>query len=635
MKHGEQRPFDSPLARKFAGVALLIVLPLWALDTFFLVASIQQLRAETNQQVLRLADSTADRLDAWVRTQESILAILTHMPSVEHGTSLDALAQLQDAIEPHPAMLGIAMLDSQAQVRLYTGVPYGSPVPSGLLPPEAVRAARERRSMVSGFLQASKGRPPAAVFVAPLPPEAETEGSLALFYRLENLGDYLDHLVLPKDSVVLVLDKQGTVVYRNVEVEKYLEVGTPLRWAELGASQQGIFEGKGLDGQERLYGFRVAPVSGWTVLVGEPEAIFLQLRLRLLLLPLLVDLLAILGTLILVGILARRFTQPAVELRDVAQRLGAGQFDVRASNLPKDELGELGRVLNLMAEQLQDFRQNLEAQVAARTQELQTANQDLGAANSQLALANSQLSGTVDELRRLDQQRAEFLNMVSHDLRIPLTALLGYTEFLEDGYVGDLNPQQLEYIHQMTAAIERMKKPLDTLLDLARIEAGQLKLSLQPVDLEALVAETVESLQGLLTKKQQALSIEVPRDLPLVQADPTRIEHVLSNLISNASKFTPAHGHLQIVSERLDDQVRISVIDNGVGISIEDQKHLFERFFRAKATDHLPGTGLGLSISKGIILAHGGTIGVVSEPGNGSTFWFELPIAHESDVEKV
>lgn len=632
MKPAPQRPFDSPLARKFAGVALLIALPLWALDTFFLVTSIQELRDEAGRQVLRAAESTSGHLEAWYRSQSESLALLANLARARRDTEAELHRHFHEVTRHQPGWLGIALLDSQASVRFYSGIPYGSKVSAELFPADALKMAKAGRPYLSGYWKDPSGAIPVIALMVPIPGMGR---SIGLLYQLSQLQGELQEFTGFRGGVLEVLDGKGFLLYHSQDPRRYVgaRLSDLVNWPSLGKAEEGTFESTGIDRLERIYAYHKTPLFGWVVVVGESKAFLSEFRFRLLILPLLIDLLAILVTLLLVGILARRFTLPAVELRDIAQQLGAGQFQVRATHLPKDELGDLGRSLNLMAEQLEAFRHNLEQQVAERTRELQTANQDLGAANAQLALANSQLSGTVDELRRLDQQRAEFLNMVSHDLRIPLTALLGYVEFLEDSVVGELNPQQLEYVHQMGAAIERMKKPLDTLLDLARIEAGQLKLSLQSVDIKLLIEETIECLQGLLTQKQQELAIEVPPDLPLVHADPTRIGHVLSNLIANASKFTPSHGKLQIVTERHDHTVRVSVIDNGVGISLADQKHLFERFFRAKATEHLPGTGLGLSISKGIIQAHNGTIGVMSEPGKGSTFWFELPAAQEKDVE--
>jgi PAS domain S-box-containing protein len=232
-----------------------------------------------------------------------------------------------------------------------------------------------------------------------------------------------------------------------------------------------------------------------------------------------------------------------------------------------------------------------------------------------------------ERLRELDQLKNGFISSVSHELRTPLTSIRGFTEFLEEGVGGPLTSEQLQFVTQIAAGSKRLQVMVDDLLDFARLEAGAFSLHCVRGDLATLVREVVDSLQPQATARSITLSADLSRSSFPLQLDPNRITQVLTNLVGNALKFTPSGGRVRCVLKGESQGARVEVQDNGPGISARHLPNLFTRFYQVDPSNTrlTGGTGLGLSISKAIVEAHGGQIGVESEEGRGSTFWFTLP----------
>ena len=247
----------------------------------------------------------------------------------------------------------------------------------------------------------------------------------------------------------------------------------------------------------------------------------------------------------------------------------------------------------------------------------------------QLEEAGEALTLALDELMQLDRLKGDFLSAVSHELRTPLTTILGFSEFLEEGVAGPISAEQRRFVRQIGEAANQLTALVDDLLDFARMEAGRFRLDPRPLHPGPILEDVLESLERPAKQGRVAIDLDVPADLPEVLADPPRLRQVCLNLLTNAIKFTPEGGHVQ-VSARVEagDQVRIEVRDTGIGVPLEAQPHLFKKFFRVQSglTSTTKGTGLGLAIAKQLVDAQGGHIGVVSEPGHGSTFWFTLPV---------
>ena len=227
--------------------------------------------------------------------------------------------------------------------------------------------------------------------------------------------------------------------------------------------------------------------------------------------------------------------------------------------------------------------------------------------------------------------------MVSHELRTPLTSIRGFTEMVLDGDAGEINDEQEEYLKIVMSNSERLISLINDILDVSRMESGRVEIKTATVALGALINPVVLSMRPLLQSKQQTISAQIEPGLPPVQADVDKITQVMTNFVSNAHKYNHDGGWIRIDATREGDYVRIGVVDNGFGISEEDQKKLFQRFFRVEnsLTRNIGGTGLGLNITKAIVELHGGSVRVDSAPGEGSTFSFTLPISSEAVISEA
>jgi signal transduction histidine kinase len=234
----------------------------------------------------------------------------------------------------------------------------------------------------------------------------------------------------------------------------------------------------------------------------------------------------------------------------------------------------------------------------------------------------------VTQERELDRLKDEFVATVSHELRTPLTSMMGFLEMLREGEAGALLPEQERFLSIVYRSSERLQRLVGDLLFIARLDASGIQLKLDDaVRLEELVAEAVEAASGDARSHEVQLQFE-PNGVVAVRGDRERLGQLVSNLISNAVKFTPAGGNVtaRVFAEQGNGVVEIE--DTGIGIPKAEQDRLFQRFFRAStATDQaIPGTGLGLAITKAIAEAHDGRISCRSTPGEGTTFRLELPL---------
>jgi len=229
----------------------------------------------------------------------------------------------------------------------------------------------------------------------------------------------------------------------------------------------------------------------------------------------------------------------------------------------------------------------------------------------------------ITHLKELDRIKADFVTTVSHDLRSPLTAILGYVELI--GRVGSVNTQQTEFIHQIRASVQTMNTLIADLLDLGRIEAG-FDAQKEVTSLAPLLQIAVSEFVAEARSRHQVLLSHIAPDLPVVLGNSPRLRQLLANLVENALKYTPEGGQVSLEAYADDEFVIVAVSDSGIGIPAVDQPYVFDKFFRASnARDFHRGTGLGLSIVKSIVDHHNGRIWVDSTPGKGTTFTVMLP----------
>jgi len=232
------------------------------------------------------------------------------------------------------------------------------------------------------------------------------------------------------------------------------------------------------------------------------------------------------------------------------------------------------------------------------------------------------------QVRRLETVRRDFVSNISHELRTPLASLKALVDTLRDGALED-PPAAQRFLDRMEVEVDALTQMVQELLELSRIESGQVPLQLQAVSIAEAVNIPAERLRPQAERAGLRLDVTLPADLPPVLADAERIQQVVTNLVHNAIKFTPPGGRVTVTAQAAGAEVIVTVQDTGVGIPAEDLPRIFERFYKADRARAGAGTGLGLAIARHIIQAHGGRIWAESAKGRGSNFYFALPTATE------
>jgi signal transduction histidine kinase len=259
------------------------------------------------------------------------------------------------------------------------------------------------------------------------------------------------------------------------------------------------------------------------------------------------------------------------------------------------------------------------------------------ASQAAIAIENARLYTTTEqtlaareeELYQAKQAKAEFVSFAAHELRTPMTSIRGYADMLAKGVLGPLTPDQARFVNTIMRNTERMQVLISDLHDITKLESGRLQLKMLPTDLSRALKDAQQAMQEKIEARTQRLTVGMPEGLPQVHADSARVEQMLTELLRNASKYTPEGGHIHVQVQPQEGYVRYAVSDTGIGISEKDQERLFTKFFRSDRPEvrERSGTGLGLCVIKGLVELHGGELTIESQLGEGTTVAFTLPIA--------
>jgi signal transduction histidine kinase len=247
-----------------------------------------------------------------------------------------------------------------------------------------------------------------------------------------------------------------------------------------------------------------------------------------------------------------------------------------------------------------------------------------------IAIENARLFGEIEEksrqLEAASRHKSEFLANMSHELRTPLNAIIGFSEVLTEHMFGELNPKQDEYLKDIYASGQHLLSLINDILDLSKIEAGRMELEVTDFDLPSAIDNALILVRERASRRGITLGRAIDDRVGTVRGDERKVKQVLLNLLSNALKFTPEGGRIDVRAAMNDGMAEIAVADTGVGIAPEDQEAIFEEFRQVGTADKkVEGTGLGLALSRKFIELHGGRIWVQSQPGKGSTLSFTLP----------
>ena len=397
--------------------------------------------------------------------------------------------------------------------------------------------------------------------------------------------------------------------------------------------------------------------------------------------------LALVGVLAFLTLLIRTMRRPLNDLVSATRRMASGDLSVRVQATGPTELEALGEAFNTMGRDLAEASARVETQrqrlattmeslgdglvivdpgeritaMNPRARELAAGLRPGGRAygphsplpavrdalagevtvqheGNALAVTAAHLAGPdggvvwtlrdITERARLEQAKSDFVATASHELRSPLTSIKGFIELLESTNSENLTERQLEFIRIVLQSTDRLVDLVNDLLDIARIESGQFEIHARRVDLRPVVEEVAALMQPRLLEKRQRLDLEIAEPRPPAFADPARVRQILTNLVTNAHLYTGDEGTIKVRLEGDRQATRIAVSDSGRGMSADDLRRVFDRFYRGASDERKsPGTGLGLAIVKSLVDMHGGSVEVASEPGSGTTFTVSLPSA--------
>lgn len=264
---------------------------------------------------------------------------------------------------------------------------------------------------------------------------------------------------------------------------------------------------------------------------------------------------------------------------------------------------------------------------AEASQSLAQALQELEVVERELRRREQQIHDLEAKLQETVQGRAKFVSVVTHELRIPMTSIKGYTDLMLKGLAGPLSEMQANFLQVIHNNVGRMSNLVSDLSDINRIQSNRFKLDRRLIDLVQVVEEALGPFEAPVREKHQTLEVDLQVGLPPVFADPARVSQALTHLVRNAHLYTPENGRIAVRAVADGELVRLEVEDTGIGISSADQERVFSQFFRSEdqAVRDQPGWGLGLHLTRLLVELMGGTTGFSSEPGSGSRFWFTLP----------
>jgi two-component system, NtrC family, sensor kinase len=543
-------------------------------------------------------------------------------PTIEQGSAglAERNQDFHRLLEREELVSQVSYLDSTGKEQVRTSPLETDRIGSGIdfsRRAEFLGARAERPHFGRVYFQRGS-RPHMTISVAE---RAAGRGVVVAEIDLSFVRDVIDRARVGTTGYAYAVDSRGELITHpniNLVLQHTSFASLPQVRAALEGSAKASADSTGHDqsGTKVLSAYQTIEPLGWRVFVEEPLSEVLAplkaaiWRTALLLVAFLI--LAITTSVLL----ARRLVRPIESMQTAAARIGSGSLNQRIEIPSNDELGALAEEFNRMAAQLQESYSSLELKVQERTQELATAL--------------SELDEKSRELEAASRHKSEFLANMSHELRTPLNAILGFSQVLRERLFGDVNEKQEEYLDDILTSANHLLALINDILDLSKVEAGQVELEVAPFSLREALERGVVMVRERATRDGVQVALTALPDVDTVTGDERRIRQVIFNLLSNAVKFTPAGGAVDVSAARLNGELRVSVADTGPGIAVEDYERIFEEFQQTEAgVEQGEGTGLGLALSKQLVELHGGRIWVDSRLGHGSTFVFTLPAGAE------
>lgn len=577
---------------------------------------------ESSADLVRLqqeiTSAAASKIEQFVQEIERTIRGATKSREItEKGLSPEYQFELRRLLVIAPAITEATAVDTEGIARVTvsrftSALPSGKKIASAL---PVLQLAKEGRSYFSP-VYFYRGSEPYMTIAVPIDRYAgRVIGVLQVQVNLKYVWDLVSKLKVGTGGYAYAVARNGdliahpdiSLVLQRRNIARLDQVSAAFQPQPGGERPQGTVVNN-LHGKQVFSSWTLIPDLGWAVFVEQPvEEVYGPLYASLFRTSgfLLVGLgMALIASLFV----ARRVVRPLETLRKGAERIGGGDMNLRLDVKTGDEIELLADEFNKMTENLRGAYDGLERKVAERTRDLAVAN---------------------ERLEELDRLKSDFVSNVSHELRTPLTAIKGAVDLVLREVAGPLTEKQTHYLTRVRSNTQHLAGLINDLLDLSKIESGRIEVKSSRVSLGGLVYEVVESLRPVAAEKVIALEATIPEPSILVWADRDKINQVLTNLIGNAIKFTPAEGRVMVTASRNGNgSVKVSVSDTGPGLRPDETERVFDKFYQiAETGEGKPkGTGLGLAICKALVELNGGRIWVESEMNLGSTFHFTLPL---------
>lgn len=634
------------LSRRRLSIGWKLILPfvlITLLMLFVLLPAITNLisariEAEADRQLTAVADAVGALITDSEKQVSLSATLITRLPILQTENS----ANLKTALLDSKNELGIheiSFYSADFQPGDPAAVYGGPPIIRRLQASEQTIAIRD--ALIQQALQTSQPSRAVAIApqssqiigVAPVFTNGQLHGAiLSAIYMDDAYINNVSHILaadigIVRDNAVIISSIDANSDYKSLIAQGFISPN--------GTAAQTIFYGDGTPYRLLAQPLLVDAQPQGTVLVAQPLSELYQLQNDIQRLLLMFALAAALISILWLIVMMTAFAWPMQQLSLAAKALSAGNLKQRV-NIPvpfmRDELSDLGDSFNEMSEELQALYAGLEYRVEKRTNELEEERNKLNHALQELAVAR-------DQAVAANQAKSEFVSLVSHELKVPMTSIRGYNQLLSKEMVGPLTEQQKDFVRRIENNVDRMAMLVSDLTDVSRLETGHLKLTPTAVALHQIVDDVLHATQTHIQHKNQQLTVDISPDLPAVWADRSRLAQILTNLISNANKYTPEAGQILISAQLMSaqtssgalakDYLLVTVKDSGIGIHKDDLPQIFQKFFRSEddKARQATGTGLGLNITKSLVELQGGSIWFESEFRVGTTFYFTLPLA--------
>lgn len=565
----------------------------------------EAIRESVNSNLLIATENTGRAIDNWMDARKDDIRIISTIAgNSEKEDFLTYLRSFQNEHEGVYEEFFIVDLDRNIIFSTLNS-------PKNEVKEPFLEDALEGRLFISEVSLSGITGLPEIIITNPIKRNDTITGIMGARVSIENLYLLIEGIDIGRSGEIFLVNNKGELIFHK-DRSKILHknIKNNLAVTEVIYEKRGVGDYINYKGENVLGSYYWLPLYRWGLVVelnkDEAYADVMVLGRE----TAVISLFAVFCVVFVAIVISKRMTEPIESLKNGAHSLVQGKFKP-ISIKSKNEIGELTEIFNKAAEELLDIRKKLETKI-------ELANKDLEKKNEELIHAN-------EELKKLDNLKSDFISLVSHELKTPLSAIRTSAEFLESEETMDPDVER-EMLDNVILNVDRLTRLINDILDLSKIEAGKMEFYHEKVNVKEIAKIAFENIRYLALKINITISMDIAEDLSPVLGDRDKLIIVLNNLLSNALKFTYNGGRVLLSAKEEKDDVEISVEDTGIGIDGDNVEKIFNKFYQTDAASRRKtgGSGLGLTISSGIIRAHGSKICVKSEPRKGSTFSFRL-----------